>query len=68
MACLGNSLDISDREYLSQLFNTHIDPTTFKILVEDGELPKEDEQPVEDSSDTSDTSDTEESNDDAMPY
>tara|TARA_B100001248_G_scaffold80626_1_gene58518 strand:+ start:14567 stop:16045 length:1479 start_codon:yes stop_codon:yes gene_type:complete len=69
MACLGNSLDISDREYLSQLFNTHIDPKTFKILVEDGELPTEEDQPVDNPvpSDTEE-SNSEESNDDAMPY
>ena len=36
---MGNQLDTEDREFLSQLYNTHIDPETFKILVVDGELP-----------------------------
>ena len=68
MACMGNSLDPSDREFLSQLFNTHIDPKIMKILVVDGELPAE-----EIKTDQNQTVDTEESNsedteDKDMPY
>ena len=67
MACMGNSLDPADREFLSQLFNTHIDPKIMKILVVDGELPPEEIQTEQDQ-----TVDTEEINSEdtegKMPY
>jgi hypothetical protein len=67
MACMGNSLDPSDRELLSQLFNTHIDPKIMKILVVDGELPAEEIQTEQDQ--TVDTEeDTSEDTEKKMPY
>ena len=68
MACMGNSLDPADREYLSQLFNTHIDPKILKILVEDGELPTE--EPVENSAplETNEDNDKDADDDQEMPY
>ena len=68
MACMGNSLDPADREYLSQLFNTHIDPKIMKILVVDGELPAE-EIPVEEDNQSQDTdADNDKDADEEMPY
>ena len=68
MACMGNSLDPADREYLSQLFNTHIDPKILKILVEDGELPTE--EPVDNSAplETNEDNDKDADDDQEMPY
>jgi len=68
MACMGNSLDPADREYLSQLFNTHIDPKIMKILVVDGELPTED-IPVDENNQSQDVdADNDKDADDEMPY
>lgn len=69
MACMGNSLDPSDREFLSQLFNTHIDPKIMKILVVDGELPAEEIQTDQDKTvDTDTEEDTSEDAEKKMPY
>lgn len=69
MACMGNSLDPSDREFLSQLFNTHIDPKIMKILVVDGELPAEEIQTEQDQTvDTDTEKDTSEDTEKKMPY
>lgn len=69
MACMGNSLDPSDRELLSQLFNTHIDPKIMKILVVDGELPAEEIQTEQDQTvDTDTEEDTSEDTEKKMPY
>lgn len=69
MACMGNSLDPSDREFLSQLFNTHIDPKIMKILVVDGELPAEEIQTDQEKTvDTDTEEDTSENAEKKMPY
>ena len=69
MACMGNSLDPSDREFLSQLFNTHIDPKIMKILVIDGELPAEEIQTDQEKTvDTDTEEDTSENAEKKMPY
>lgn len=69
MACLGNSLDPADREFLSQLFNTHIDPKIMKILVVDGELPAEEIQTDQDQTlDTDVDNDKDADEDKKMPY
>ena len=69
MICMGNSLDPTDREFLSQLFNTHIDPKIMKILVVDGELPAEEIQTDQDKTvDTDTEEDTSEDTEKKMPY